>query len=49
MYEFENPVDFEKCFNKVMQDEEFMTTIYAKFTSHVVPSSESADVWNSAM
>jgi hypothetical protein len=47
MYEFENLADFEKCFNRIMQDKEFMTTIYAEFTSRVVPGSESADIWNS--
>jgi hypothetical protein len=47
MYEFENLSDFEKCFNRIMQDKEFMTTIYAEFTSCVVPGSESAHVWDS--
>jgi hypothetical protein len=49
MYEFENMADFEKCFYRIMQDKEFMTTIYAEFTSYVVPGSETADVWNSVV
>jgi hypothetical protein len=49
MYEFENLADFEKCFNRVMQDKEFLTTIYAEFSGHVVPGSESANIWNSVM
>ena len=47
MYEFENLADFEKCFGRVMHDKEFMTKIYAEFSSCVVPGSESANIWNS--
>jgi hypothetical protein len=49
MYEFANLADFEKCFNRIMQDKEFMTTIYAEFTTYVVPGSESTNIWNSVM
>ena len=46
MYEFENLADFEKCFNRVMQDKEFLKTIYAEFTNYVVPGTETPTIWN---
>jgi hypothetical protein len=49
MYEFENLADFEKCFNKVMHDKEFLTTIYAEVPNYIVPGSESVEIWNSVM
>ena len=46
IYEFENLADFEKCFNKVMHDKEFMTTIFAQLPNYLVPGSESVEIWN---
>jgi len=47
MFEFENLADLEKCFNRVMQDKEFMTTISSEFATFVVPATDSINIWNS--
>jgi len=49
MYEFENLADFEKCFNRVMQDKDFITAIYSEFQKFQLPGTESVSIWNQAM
>ena len=47
MWEFESLADVEKCFSRVMQDKEFMTTIYPEFATLEVPGTDSINIWNS--
>jgi hypothetical protein len=47
MWEFENLADLEKFMNRVMQDQEWLATIYLEAARLIVPASESIDIWNS--
>jgi hypothetical protein len=47
MWEFENLATGEKTMNTMMQDKEFMTTIYSEFASLLVPATHSINIWNS--
>jgi len=47
MWEFENMAECEKCMNRVMQDNEFLTAIYLEFTSHIVPATHTINIWQS--
>jgi hypothetical protein len=47
MWEFENLAEYEKCFNGIMQDKEFTTTLNLEMARLIVPASESIEIWNS--
>jgi len=49
VWEFENMAECEKCMNRVMQDKDFMTTIYSEFASLIVPATHSVNIWNGVM
>ncbi|MBM5805341.1 MAG: hypothetical protein FJZ49_04675 [Candidatus Verstraetearchaeota archaeon] len=47
MWEFENLAEFEKFFNRIMQDKEFTTTLNLESARLIVPASESIEIWSS--
>jgi hypothetical protein len=47
LWEFENFADCEKCFNRVMQDKKYMTTLYAEVMALIIPGTHSMSTWNS--
>ena len=47
MWEFENLADGEKAMNRMMQDKEFITTIYSEFANLLVPATHTINIWNS--
>ena len=49
VWEFENLAESEKFSNRIMQDKEFITNIYAELPSLLVPSTHSVNIWNSVM
>jgi hypothetical protein len=48
MWEFESLADFEKCFNRAMQDKDFMTNIYSEAQKFILPGTESVGIWTPA-
>jgi len=46
MWEFKNLAECERCFNRVMQDKEYMKTLYAEAMSFVAPGTHSMNIWN---
>jgi len=46
MWEFENLANCEKCFNRVMQDKQYMTTLYPEAMAFVVAATHSISIWN---
>jgi len=47
MWEFESVADCEKCLNRVLQDKEWMTTLWAEAVAFVVAGTHSMSIWNS--
>ncbi|MDH5374968.1 MAG: hypothetical protein OEW95_04045 [Candidatus Bathyarchaeota archaeon] len=49
VWEFENMAECEKWTNRIMQDKDFMTTLYHEFTRLIVPATHSVNIWNAVM
>ena len=49
VWEFENLAESEKFSNRIMEDKEFITNIYAELPSLLVPAKHLVNVWNSVM
>jgi hypothetical protein len=45
MTEMESLADLEKGLKKQMEDKEFMTEVYAKFMTLIVPGTYSVNIW----